>query len=121
MESFTRHSQNCDILLISMRQELLAKNMEMATSKETRLSIQKESFQHLSESMSHCHSLASIATSQYTDVQLLSIAQTLQDRADTLQQQFTDTSLDLCETPDISVEVNTDALAQDDNRVWGCG
>ena len=62
--------------------------------------------------MSHCHSLASIATSQYTDVQLLSIAQTLQDRADTLQQQFTDTSLDLCETPDISVEVNTDALAQ---------
>ena len=62
--------------------------------------------------MSHCHSLASIATGQYTDVQLLSTAQTLQDRAVTLQQQFTDTSLDLSETLDISVEVNTDALAQ---------
>ena len=99
-------------LIDQREQELLAKNMEIATTKETHLSIQKESFQHLLESMSHCHSLASIATSQYTDVQLLSIAQTLQDRADTLQQQFTDTSLDLCETPDISVEVNTDALVK---------
>ena len=62
--------------------------------------------------MSHCHSLSSIATSQYTDVQLLSIAQTLQDRANSLKQQFTNTSLDLSETPDISVKVNTDTLAQ---------
>ena len=99
-------------LIDQREQELLTKNMEIATTKETHLSIQKEGFQHLSESMSHCHSLASIATSQYTDVQLLSIAQTLQDRANALQQQFTDTSLDLCETPDISVEVNTYALAQ---------
>ena len=99
-------------LIDQREQELLTKNMEIATTKETHLSIQKEGFQHLLESMSHCHSLASIATSQYTDVQLLSIAQTLQDRADTLKQQFTDTSLDLCETPNISVEVNTDALVQ---------
>ena len=95
-----------------MKRIISQKCRRIATTKETHLSIQKESFQHLSESMSHCHSLASIATSQYTDVQLLSIAQTLQDRADTLQQQFTDTSLDLCETPDISVEVNTDALVK---------
>ena len=47
-----------------------------------------------------------------THVQLLSISQTLQDRAVTLQKQFTDTSLNLSETPDISVKVNTDALAQ---------
>ena len=80
-------------LIDQREQELLTKNMEIATTKETHLSIQKEGFQHLLESMSHCHSLASIATSQYTDVQLLSIAQTLQDRADTLKQQFTDTSL----------------------------
>ena len=107
-EAFTKLRHSID----QREQELLAKNMEIATTKETHLSIQKESFQHLLESMSHCHSLASIATSQYTDVQLLSIAQTLQDRADTLQQQFTDTSLDLRETPGISVEVNTDTLAQ---------
>ena len=100
-------------LIDKHEKELLVKcRQKIATTKETHLSIQKESFQHLSESMSHCHSLASIATSHYTDVQLLYIAQTLQDRADTLQQQFTDTSLDLCETPDISVEVNTDALVK---------
>ena len=100
-------------LIDKHEKELLVKcRQKIATTKKTQLSIQKESFQYLLESMSHCHSLASIATSQYTDVQLLSIAQTLQDRADTLQQQFTDTSLDLCETPDISVEVNTDALVQ---------
>ena len=99
-------------LIDKHEKELLVKCRRMAVSKETHLSIQMEGLQHLSESMSQCHSLASIATSQYTDVQLLSIAQTLQDRADTLQQQFTDTSLDLCETPDISVEVNTDALVK---------
>ena len=100
-------------LIDKHEKELLVKcRQKIATTKETHISMRKESFQHLSESMSHCHSLASIATSQYTDVQLLSIAQTLQDRADTLQQKFTDTSLDLCETPNISVEVNTDALVK---------
>ena len=99
--------------LIDQREKaLLAENSEISTAKETHLSLQQESLQHLFESMSHCHSLASIATSQYTDVQLLSISQTLQDRADSLQQQFTITPLDLSEIPDISVEVNTDTLAQ---------
>ena len=99
-------------LIDQHEEKLLGECRRMAISKETSLSIQKECLQHLAESMSECHSLASIATSQYTDVQLLSIAQTLRDRADSLQQQFTDTSLDLCETPDISVEVNTDALVK---------
>ena len=99
--------------LIDQREkELLFECKQLATSRQEHLSIQKKGLQHLSESMSQCHSLASNATSQYTDVQLLSIAQTLQDRADTLQQQFTGTSLDLCEIPDISVEANTDTLAQ---------
>ena len=107
-EAFCRLRQ-----LIDQREKaLLAENSEISTGKETRLSIQQESLQRLFESMSHCHSLSSIATSQYTDVQLLSVAQTLQDRADSLKQQFTDTSLDLSETPNISVEVNTDALVQ---------
>ena len=88
-EAFCRLRQ-----LIDQREKaLLAENSQISTGKETRLSIQQESLQHLLESMSHCHSLASIATSQYTDVQLLSIAQTLQDRADSLKQQFTNTSL----------------------------
>ena len=107
-EAFCRLRQ-----LIDQREKaLLAESSKIAISKETRLSIQQESLQHLFESMNQCHSLSSIATSQYTDVQLLSIAQTLQKRADSLKQKFTNTSLDLSETPDISVEVNTGTLAQ---------
>ena len=45
--------------LIDQREKaLLAENSEIAISKETRLSIQQETLQHLLESMSHCHSLA---------------------------------------------------------------
>ena len=111
---FSIQQEGLELRQLINRQEkpFLIKCRKMAITKETSLSIQKKGLQRLSESMNHCHSLASIATSQYTDVQLLSISQTLQDRADTLQQQFTDTSLDLCETPDVSVEFNTDALVK---------
>ena len=98
--------------LLQQREEaLLAKSSEIAMTKEVRLSIQLEGIQHLLESMSHCHSLASIATSEYSDVELLSIFHTLHNRSINLQQQFSEISLDLCESPDISVEVNTDTLA----------
>ena len=98
--------------LLHQREEaLLAKNSEEAMAKEVRLSIQLEGIQCLLESMTHCHSLASIATSEYSDVELLSIAHTLHNRSINLQQQFSDISLDLCESPNISVEVNTDTLA----------
>ena len=98
--------------LLHQREEaLLAKSSEEAMAKEVRLSIQLEGIQHLLESMSNCHSLASIATSEYSDVELLSIAHTLHNRSINLQQQFSEISLDLCESPNISVEVNTDTLA----------
>ena len=98
--------------LLHQREEaLLAKSSEEAMAKEVRLSIQLEGIQCLLESMSHCHSLASIATSEYSDVELLSIAHTLHNRSINLQQQFSEISLDLCESSNISVEVNTDTLA----------
>ena len=98
--------------LLHQREEaLLAKCSEEAMAKEVRLSIQLEGIQRLLESMSHCHSLASVATSEYSDVELLSIAHTLHNRSLNLQQQFSEISLDLCESPNISVEVNTDTLA----------
>ena len=98
--------------LLHQREEaLLAKSSEEAMAKEVRLSIQLEGIQRLLESISHCHSLASIATSEYSDVELLSIAHTLHNRSINLQQQFSEISLDLCESPNISVEVNTDTLA----------
>ena len=98
--------------LLHQRQEaLLAKSSEEAMGKEVRLSIQLEGIQRLLESMRHCHSLASIATREYSDVELLSIAHTLHNRSINLQQQFSEISLDLCESPNISVDVNTDTLA----------
>ena len=98
--------------LLHQREEaLLAKSSEEAMAKEVRLSIQLEGIQHLLDSISHCHSLASIATSEYSDVELLSIAHTLHKRANDLQTLYSEISLDLCESPNISVEVNTDTLA----------
>ena len=98
--------------LLHQREEaLLAKSSEEAMAKEVRLSIQLEGIQRLLESITHCHSLTSIATSEYSDVELLSIAHTLHNRSINLQQQFSEISLDLCESPNISVEVNTDTLA----------
>ena len=98
--------------ILHQREEaLLAKSSEEAMAKDVRLSIQLEGIQHLLDSMSHCHSLASIATSEYSDVELLSIAHTLHKRANDLQKLYSEISLDLCESPNISVEVNTDTLA----------
>ena len=98
-------------LLHEREEALLTKSSEEAMAKEVRLSIQLEGIQCLLESMSHCHSLASVATSEYSDVELLSIAHTLHNRSINLQEQFSEISLDLCESPNISVEINTDTLA----------
>ena len=95
-------------LLHQHNQVLLAKSSEEAMAKEVHLSTQLESAQCLLESMIHCHSLASIATSEYSDVELLSIAHTLHNRFIKLQQQSSEIAL---ESPNISVEVNTDTLA----------
>ena len=98
--------------ILHQREEaLLAKSSEEAMAKNVRLSIQLEGIQHLMDSMSHCHSLASIATSEYSDVELFSIVHTLHKRANDLQNLYSEISLDLCESPNISVEVNTDTLA----------
>ena len=98
-------------LLYQREQALLAKSSEEAMAKDVRLSIQLEGIQRLFDSLGQCHSLASIATSEYNDVELLSIAHTLHKRANDLQDLYSETSLDLCESPNISVEVNTDTLA----------
>ena len=99
-------------LLHQREEHLLAKSSEEAMAKDARLAIQLEGVQSLLDSMSNCHNLASVATSKYGDVELLSISHTLHNRATRLQQQFSEISLDLCESPNISVEVNTDTLGK---------
>ena len=98
--------------LLHQREEaLLAKSSEEAMAKDVRLSIQLEGIQRLFDSLGHCNSLASIATSEYNDVELLSIAHTLYKRANDLQKLYSEISLDLGESPNISIEANTDTLA----------
>ena len=97
--------------LIRKREEdLLQECNEIAIAKETRLTLQQERIQELLACLNLCCSLSSIATNEYTDVQLLSIARTLLNRATSLQEQFTNIPTDVCETACITAEVNTDSL-----------
>ena len=90
---------------------LLAQSSEIANAKEARLSLQLETIQHLLETMTYCESLVTCAVGEYNDVELLSVAHTLQTRAKQLQQEFSEISLEVCESPTISVDINTDELA----------
>ena len=101
---------NLQQLLHQREEALLAKNSEIANAKEAHLSLQLEGIQHLLEAITHCQSLATTSIGEYNDVELLSVAHTLQTRANQLQQQFSETSLELCESPTISVNIDTDEL-----------
>ena len=90
---------------------MLAQSNEVANTKEACLSRQLEGIQHLLETMTYCESVVTSAVGEYNDVELLSVAHTLQTRAKQLQQEFSETSLEVCESPTISVDINTDELA----------
>ena len=98
-------------LLHEREKALLAQSSEVANAKEARLSLQLEMIQHLMETMTYCESLVTSAVGKYNDVELLSVAHTLQTRAKQLQIEFSETSLEICESPTISVDINTDELA----------
>ena len=90
---------------------LLAQSSEVANAKEACLCLQLEGIQHLLETMAYCESLVISAVREYNDVELLSVAHTLETRAKQLQQEFSEMSLEVCESPTISVDINTDELA----------
>ena len=98
-------------LLHEREEALLAQSSEVANDKEAHLTHQLEGIQHLLETMTCCESLVTSAVGEYNDVELLSVAHTLQTRAKQLQQEFSETSLEVCESPTISVDINTDELA----------
>ena len=60
--------------------------------------------------MTYCESLVTSAVREYNDVELVSVAHTLQTRANHLQEEFSKTSLEICESPTIS-DISTDELA----------
>ena len=98
-------------LLHEREKALLAQNSEVANAKEACLSLQLERIHHLLDTMTYCESLVTSAVGEYNDVELLSVAHTLQTRAKRLQREFSKTSLEVCESPTISVDINTDELA----------
>ena len=98
-------------LLHEHEQSLLVQSSEVANAKEACLCLQLDNVQHLLETMSYCESLVTSAVGEYNDVELLSVAHTLQTRAKQLQEEFSKTSLEICESPTISVDINTDELA----------
>ncbi len=79
---------------------------QIATTKQTRLSMQQEGMQALLDATHHCCTVSSSACTEYSDVQLLPIAQTVLDRATKLQETFANTSGVACETADISVSID---------------
>ena len=90
---------------------LLGKSNEVANAKEACLTCQLEGIRHLLETISYCENLVTSAVGEYNDVELISVAHTLQTRANQLQEEFSKTSLDVCESPTMSVDINTDELA----------
>ena len=98
-------------LLHEREEALLAQSSEVANTKEARLSLQLEGIHHLLDTMTYCESLVTNAVGEYNDIELLLVAHTLQTRANQLQQEFSKTSLEICESPTISVDINTDELA----------
>ena len=98
-------------LLHEREEALLAQSSEVANAKEACLSLQLEGIHHLLETMTYCESLITSAIVEYNDVELLLVGHTLQTRAKQLQQEFSETSLEVCESPTISVDINTDELA----------
>ena len=112
IDTIIRQTFNILQQLLHEREEtLLAQNSEVANAKEVCLSLQLERIQYLLETITYCKSLVTSAVGEYNNVELLSVAHTLQTRANHLQQEFSKTSLEVCELPTISVDINTDELA----------
>ena len=114
-ETFTKLRK----LIDQREKDLLAESNQVAVAKETRLTIQLEGIERLLESMRQYLSLASICTSQYSDVQLVSIGHTLHNRAIILQHQLTEVSFDPCESPHLQVDINTEELTNEISMFGG--
>ena len=100
-----------DDLLSKRKEDLLGNSKSIAEAKRKHLNNQMNTVQSLLNSAHQCHSLATNAEAQYSGVQALAIASPVCDRAAVLKQRFKEVTLDVCETSDISVVVNTGALA----------
>ena len=98
-------------LLEGREQSLMEKSNEVSMAKQNHLSRQLDIFKSLMEDLKACQDLSLTAVRDYGDVELLSVAHTLQTRATELQEKLSGTSLKLCESPCINVEMNVSKIA----------
>ena len=98
-------------LLEGREEALIEQSNKVAMAKQARLSRQLDSIKALMEDMTACEDLSLTATRDYSDVELLSIAHSLQKRATKLHEKFTNTPLQLCVTPSLNVEMNVSKIA----------
>ena len=97
-------------LLHQREKVLLTESNKVANAKEVHLSHQLAEMQSLLEAITQCQCFATTAIAEYNDIEYLSVAHTLQTRANQLQEQFSGISLEPCESPLISIEMNKDEL-----------
>ena len=112
VDSLIRQSISSLHKLLEGREEaLIEQSNKVAMAKQARLSRQLDSIKALMEDMTACEGLSLTATRDYSDVELLSIAHTLQERATELHEKFSNTPLQLCVTPSLNVEMNVNKIA----------
>ena len=98
--------------LLKQREELLSSRVnDVADSKEVVLSAQLDDIQKMLQPFTDFCSIGSTVMSGYTDFELLSIASTIEERANDIQKKFKETPLELCESSNIPSEVNNDSLS----------
>ena len=99
---------------------ILSECNRIAKAKETRLSMQQEGIQVLLDGINHCCSVSSVATSEYSDVQLLSVAQTILNRTTSLRERLADTPTSVCVGAGISARMNTASSLSAMVEEFGC-
>lgn len=99
MEDFSKLHE----LLDQEQSKALASLHSIATAKDTRLMIKIEDMQKLCDSIDHCRSMAVSAIQEYSNTQLLVIADLVTKRATTLTNNQCHST---CESPDITLQRN---------------
>ncbi len=93
-------------LLHQRQQELDEETKRIVDGKVKRLDDQLRELKNISKASTYCSDLAKEIGSKYSDVQVLSLAQPLTNRADFLTEEFKTAPLVLCETPHVSVDLS---------------
>jgi DNA-binding beta-propeller fold protein YncE len=102
---------NLHQLLKQSERTLLAQSKELSDVKELCVTEQLKEMEHLLEKVVHCQDLSSTVSLHYSDIELLSAANTLVNRSTQLENQLSQLTLELCQSPAVSVDINKHQIA----------